>query len=165
MDNNLEIVKKVEQANNTATVGNTFTSTVKPVQPNVPQKEAVTRVIHDNNTQTVVQRKADVVEKQEKKENKEVSFKNKKSACYCFGYNETNASRWAEVVMNVWYNIMTAIWIIIGCFTFAPITFVAKKITVIFKKTWVSVILSLFIYFTVLSIPIVIVVLKLKGIL
>ena len=164
MDNNLEYSEKEKQVNNATVGGNTFTTPVKPVQQNVPQREVVTRVVHDNNTQTVVQRKVEVAEKQERKENKEAPCKKEKSACYCFGYNDTNASHWSEVVMNVWYNIMTAIWIIIGCFTFAPITFVAKKISVIFKK-WVAVILSLLIYFTVLSIPVVIAVLRLKGIL
>ena len=79
-------------------------------------------------------------------EDKAAYFRNKKGACECFGYNEETTEKWAVKVMNFWHNIMTAIWLCLGFFTFAPITFIAKKMTVIFKKTWLAIVVSVIIY-------------------
>ena len=94
----------------------------------------------------VVKNKTNEIRERTNKEEKEAYFNNRKGACDCFGYDETTTEKWAVKVMNFWHNIMTAIWIFVGCFTFAPITFVAKKIKVIFKKTWVAVTLAMIIY-------------------
>lgn len=97
----------------------------------------------------VIQNKTNVLREQADQEDKEAYFKNKKNACECFGYNETTTEKWAVKVMSCWHNIMTAIWLCIGFFTFAPITFVAKKVEVIFKKSWVAVTVSIVIYLIV----------------
>ncbi len=97
----------------------------------------------------VVKNKTDAIKERADLEDKTAYFNNKKGACECFGYNEATTEKWAVKVMNVWHNIMTAIWLLIGFFTFAPITFVAKKITVIFKKSWVAITLAIIIYLIV----------------
>lgn len=84
---------------------------------------------------------------------KEAHFKNNKSACECFGYNETSTEKWAISAMGIWHNIVTAIWIVIGMLTFAPITFIARKLGVIIKTAWIAVVLSIIIYAFVVTAP------------
>ena len=55
--------------------------------------------------------------------------------------------------MGIWHNFITAIWIIIGMFTFAPITFVAKKLSVIIKTAWLAVLCAIIIYAAVALSP------------
>lgn len=103
---------------------------------------------------TVIHNQLNAIKARADQEDKETHFNNKKGACECFGYNEATTEKWAVNVMNLWHNVMTAIWLFVGFFTFAPITFVAKKITVIFKKSWVAVSLAIIIYlFVVVGIP------------
>lgn len=94
----------------------------------------------------VIKNKTNAIKERADQEEKEAYFNNRKGACECFGYDEATTEKWAVNFMNLWHNIMTAIWILIGCFTFAPVTFVAKKIKVIFKKTWIAVTLAVLIY-------------------
>lgn len=101
----------------------------------------------------VVRNKVNAIKSRADAEDKEAHFNNKKGACECFGYNETTTEKWAVNTMNVWHNIMTAIWLFIGFFTFAPITFIAKKIAVIFKKAWLAVLLAVIIYLAVILVP------------
>lgn len=103
---------------------------------------------------TVVKNKTHAIKERADQEEKEAYFNNRKGACECFGYDETTTEKWAVGYMNFWHNIFTAIWISIGCFTFAPITFIAKKIKVIFNKAWLAVVLAILIYlFVVVGIP------------
>ena len=80
-----------------------------------------------NSAGKVIKNKTNAIKERADKEEKEAFFNNRKGACDCFGYDEATTEKWAVTYMNFWHNIMTAIWIFIGCFTFAPITFVAKK--------------------------------------
>ena len=105
---------------------------------------------------TVIHNKLNAIKARADKEDKETHFNNKKGACECFGYNEATTEKWAVNLMNFWHNIMTAIWLFIGFFTFAPITFIAKKIKVIFKQAWVAVLLAIIIYVAVIGTPILI---------
>lgn len=97
----------------------------------------------------VVKNKTNAIKERADLEDKTAYFNNRKGACDCFGYNEATTQKWAVRFMELWHNVMTAIWIIIGFFTFAPITFVAKKIVVIFKKTWIAILLAIIIYLVV----------------
>lgn len=104
----------------------------------------------------VIDNKLEAIKAQAEQEDKQAHFNNKKGACECFGYNETTTEKWAVNGMNIWHNIATAIWILIGCFTFAPVVFVAKKIVVIFKKTWLAVLIAILIYLIVIAAPFVV---------
>lgn len=79
-------------------------------------------------------------------EHKKSVFKNKKDACSCYGFNEDTTPTWAIYAMSILYNVMVGIWVIIGTFTFMPIIFVMKKISVGIKQTWLAVLLSVLIY-------------------
>lgn len=109
-----------------------------------------------NSAERVIKNKVGKIDSEAELESKAAYFNNKRDACDCFGYTEKTTEKWAVNAMNFWHNVMTAIWIFIGCFTFAPITFVAKKITVIFKKTWVAVLLAVIIYLLVIFVPIIV---------
>lgn len=125
------------------------------------QQAVINRVATDEGVQqelldsagTVIGNKLNAIKARADQEDKETHFNNKKGACECFGYNETTTEKWAVNLMNIWHNIMTAIWIGIGFFTFAPVTFVAKKIVVIFKKSWLAVLIAILSYLAVVLIP------------
>ena len=91
---------------------------------------------------------------------KEAYFNNKKGACECWGYDEATTDKTFVKAMAFVHNIFTAIWIIIGSVTFAPIVFVAKKLQVIVKKTWIAVLIALLIYLIVILTPTLLSVLK-----
>lgn len=104
---------------------------------------------------TVIDNKLNAIKSDAEQEDKKANFNNKKGACECFGYNEATTEKWAVNTMNVWHNIMTAIWLGLGFFTFAPITFIAKKVAVIFKKSWLAVLIAILIYVAIITVPIV----------
>lgn len=130
----------VEQAFNEAVV-----ATVKN------DEKVQNEIMHS--AEKVVRNKAHELKARAETEAKEAHFNNKKSACECFGYNETTTERWAVSLMGAWHNLITAIWIFIGMFTFAPITFVAKKVSVIIKTAWLAVLIAIIIYAIAVSSP------------
>lgn len=101
----------------------------------------------------VIKNKTDAITAQAEMEAKEAYFNNKKGACECFGYNESTTEKWAVTMMAVWHSIATAIWIVVGMFTFAPIIFFAKKIKVLVKHAWVAVLVAIVIYLAVVLSP------------
>lgn len=109
-----------------------------------------------SSAERVIKNKVGKIDSDAERESKKAYFNNKKDACECFGYTEETTEKWAVNAMNVWHNIMTAIWIVFGCITFAPITFVARKIKAIFKQTWLAVLLAVIIYLLVVLVPIII---------
>ena len=90
------------------------------------------------------------------REKKEAVFKNNKDACDLYGIDEKTVPTWvvrgAKMAHSFWY----VVWLIIGFFTTAPIVFLAKKITVILKRTWVAVLFAILIYAAVIFTPILI---------
>lgn len=122
----------------------------------------VTTVMNDEEVQNellegaekVIKNKTNEILARAEKEEKEAHFNNKKSACECFGYNETTTEKWAVNIMAFWHNVLTALWIILGTVTFAPVTFVAKKLSVIIKNTWLAVIVAVLIYVLVTTAPV-----------
>lgn len=94
----------------------------------------------------VIENKANAIKSQAEQEEKEAHFKNNVDACECFGYSEKTTEKWAVNYMKFWHRIFTAIWITLGWFTFAPITFISKKLKVILKHTWLCIVIALIIY-------------------
>lgn len=90
------------------------------------------------------------------REKKEAVFKNNKDACDLYGIDEKTVPTWvvrgAKMAHSFWY----VVWLIVGFFTTAPIVFLAKKITVILKRTWVAVLFAILIYAAVIFTPILI---------
>ena len=111
----------------------------------------------------VIQSKVSAIKAEAEREDKETNFNNKKGACECYGFNETTTPKWAVNFMNFFHNIFIILWIVTGSFTFAPIVFVGKKITVIIKKTWLAMVFAVIIYLIVVALPIVTAFLKSKG--
>lgn len=101
----------------------------------------------------VIKNKVSAIRDQAEAEDKAAHFNNKKGACECFGYNEQTTEKWAVNYMNAWHNVFTAIWITIGMLTFAPITFIGKKLKVIFKLTWIAMLVAFLIYAAVVFVP------------
>ena len=87
--------------------------------------------------------------------NKEAMFDNNKDACESYGFNEKTTPKWAVAFMRWGYNVILAIWLFIGSFTFMPVIFVAKKISVGVKKAWLAGLLALLIYLGVTLTPII----------
>jgi len=90
--------------------------------------------------------KMEVIKNTVDTEDKKAYFDNKKDACSCFGYEEATTEKWAVKYMNLWHNIMNAIWITIGWVTYAPITFIGKKLKVIIKQTWLAIVVAILLY-------------------
>lgn len=105
---------------------------------------------------TIIDTKISKEQNDAEKEEKISVFQNNKDACDLYGINEETVPKWvvgiASKVQNFWY----AIWLIVGFFTTAPIVFLSKKIKVIFKRTWISVIFALVIYLAVIFLPVLI---------
>lgn len=93
-------------------------------------------------------------------EHKEAVFNNAKDACESYGFNEKTTPIWAINFMKVGYNIILAIWLFVGSFTFMPIIFITKKITVGLKKTWIAVIFAIVLYLGVTFVPILVAILS-----
>lgn len=93
-------------------------------------------------------------------EHKEAVFNNKKDACESYGFNEKRTPIWAIKFMSFGYNIMLAIWLFIGTFTFMPIIFVAKKISVGIKSTWIAGVVAVLLYLGITLAPVLVSVLK-----
>ena len=66
--------------------------------------------------------------------------------------------------LNLWsnsgYSIMLSIWLFIGTFTFMPVIFIAKKMTVGLKKTWLAVVFAILLYFGITFVPILLTLLR-----
>lgn len=105
---------------------------------------------------TYTETKMQVIQTNVDTEHKEAVFNNKKDACESYGFNEKTTPIWATKFMSIGYSIMLAIWLFIGSFTFMPIIFVAKKISVGLKKTWIAVLFALLIYLGVVLLPLLI---------
>lgn len=93
-------------------------------------------------------------------EHKEAVFNNAKDACESYGFNEKTTPIWAINFMKVGYNIILAIWLFVGSFTFMPIIFITKKIAVGLKKTWIAVIFAIVLYLGVTFVPILVAILS-----
>lgn len=125
-------------------------------------------VVHKiKNDETVQERMLDTADKlignkleqahnDSEREKKEAVFKNNKDACDLYGIDEKTVSTWvvkgARAVHAFWY----VVWLFVGFFTTAPIVFLSKKIKVVFKNTWFSVLLAVLIYLAVVFVPLLI---------
>lgn len=87
-------------------------------------------------------------------EHKEAVFNNQKDACESYGFNEKTTPTWAVKFMGIGYNIILAIWLFLGSFTFMPVIFVCKKIQVGIKKTWLAILIALSLYLGIVCTPI-----------
>lgn len=89
-------------------------------------------------------------------EHKEAIFNNRKDACESYGFNEKTTPIWATKAMSVGYSIMLAIWLFVGTFTFMPVIFIAKKLSVGLKKTWLAGLFAIILYLLITFVPILI---------
>lgn len=79
-------------------------------------------------------------------EYKKVFYENRKDACESYGFEEKTTPIWAVKLMSIGYSVMLAIWLLIGTFTYMPVIFIAKKIKVGVKKTWLAILFALALY-------------------
>jgi phosphoribosylformylglycinamidine (FGAM) synthase PurS component len=107
-----------------------------------------------NTAEKVVGNKVSSIQSKAEQEDKESYFNNNKDAVACWGYSEKTVNKKFVKIMAFIFDIFTAIWITIGTFTFAPITYVAQKIKNIAKKTWVAFLLAILIYLAIVGVPI-----------
>lgn len=139
------------QDKNSALVENMFN---QAVMHEVSNNENLKETVLDT-ANTYVDTKMKTLKKKVDTEHKEAVYDNNKDACESYGFNEKTTPTWAVNFMRWGYNIMLAIWIFIGSFSFMPVIFVAKKIAVGVKKVWLAVILALVIYLAVTLVPII----------
>lgn len=104
--------------------------------------------------------KMKVIEKNVDSEHKEANFNNKKDACESYGFNEKMTPIWATNFMSIGYSIMLAIWLFVGTFTYMPVIFITKKLSVGIKHTWIAIVFAVVLYLAVTLVPILVALLK-----
>lgn len=104
---------------------------------------------------TYVETEMKSIENKVEGKHKEAVYDNHKDACESYGFNEKRTPLWAVTLMSWGYNVMLALWLLVGSFTFMPIIFVAKKISVGIKKAWIAGLLAVLIYLAVTLTPII----------
>ena len=108
----------------------------------------------------VINTTLETAEDNAEKESKAAHLQNNQDACDLYGIDEKTVPRWvvdiANLVQNFWYGV----WLVIGFFTTAPIVFLAKKIKVIIKRSWVAVTLAVIIYLAIATVPLILKLIK-----
>lgn len=176
MDNEIQELIQAEKAKELAKIE--FNKNVVQVKPTKPITSELIehslgqaikhKVITDDKVQERLLNTADKVidnamneaESEAETADKKAYFNNKKGACECWGYDEDTTDKRFVKLMSIIHSIFTTVWIAIGAITFAPIVFVAKKISVIVKKTWIAAVISILIYLAIILIPTLMAVIK-----
>lgn len=154
--NDINSVLPVEKSTKEKLVDNMFEQAV--IHEVATNKDLKTKVL--DTAKTYTETKMQTIATDVDSEYKEAVFNNKKDACESYGFNEKKTPIWAIKVMNIGYSVMLAIWLLIGTFTFMPIIFVAKKISVGIKCTWIAGVIAILLYLLVTLAPILTSVLK-----
>ena len=95
----------------------------------------------------VVQDRASTIGDKAELESKAQHFLKHEDACAIFGYDEKTTSRFHVKVMAVWAFVLNTIYIFtIGGIVVAPVSFILHKLKVVIKKTWLAILLAIFIY-------------------
>lgn len=108
----------------------------------------------------IINNKLDEKQNDSERDKKRAALENNKDACDLYGIDEKTVPIWvvkaAKIVQDFWY----IVWIIIGFVTTAPVVFLSKKLSVVFKRTWVAVLLAIIIYLAVVLTPLIINIIK-----
>lgn len=108
----------------------------------------------------IINNKLDEKQNDSERDKKRAALENNKDACDLYGIDEKTVPIWvvkaAKIVQNFWY----IVWIIIGFVTTAPVVFLSKKLSVVFKRTWVAVLLAITIYLAAVLVPLIINIIK-----
>lgn len=108
----------------------------------------------------IINNKLDEKHNDSERDKKRAALENNKDACDLYGIDEKTVPIWvvkaAKIVQNFWY----IVWIIIGFATTAPVVFLSKKLSVVFKRTWVAVLLAITIYLAAVLVPLIINIIK-----
>lgn len=104
----------------------------------------------------IINNKLDEKQNDSERDKKRAALENNKDACDLYGIDEKTVPIWvvkaAKIVQDFWY----IVWIIIGFATTAPVVFLSKKLAVVFKRTWVAVLLAIIIYLAIVLVPLII---------
>lgn len=109
-----------------------------------------------NTAEKVIDNKLSEKENDSERIKKEAVLKNNKDACDLYGIDEKTVPVWVVKIANVAQNFWYIVWLIIGFVTTAPIVFLCKKISVVFKRTWIAVLLAIVIYLCAVFVPLLI---------
>lgn len=108
----------------------------------------------------IINNKLDEKQNDSERDKKRAALENNKDACDLYGIDEKTVPIWvvkaAKIVQDFWY----IVWIIIGFVTTAPVVFLSKKLSVVFKRTWVAVLLAIILYLAVVLVPLIINIIK-----
>jgi hypothetical protein len=105
---------------------------------------------------TYTETKMQVIKTEVDTEYKKAVFDNNADACESYGFNEKTTPSWAVRFMKVGYSIMLAIYLFLASFTVMPVIFLAKKMAVGLKKTWIAVVFAIVIYLGIVFVPLII---------
>lgn len=95
-----------------------------------------------------------IVDSNADKADKAAFFDANIDACSYFGFDETTTAKTHVKVMKTWAWVFNMLYIIsVGFLVVAPIVFFCTKLRVVVKKTWIVLVLGLFIYALVVASP------------
>ena len=91
-----------------------------------------------------------VAENAQKSVKKDIKIESREEGSFnaltCFGWSETKTPKWLIKCAHFWYGAMSFFWFIFGALTFAPIIFMQKKVDVVIKGKFKSLIFATCIY-------------------
>jgi hypothetical protein len=122
---------------------------VSTVQNDVELQEKIV-----DTAKETIHNKTEALKHQAEAESKEAYFRSNESACDCFGFVEKSTEKWAVTFMKFWHRVMTAIWLFLGCFTYAPVTYIAQKLSIFIKKSWLAIVVAILIYLACATSPV-----------
>lgn len=101
---------------------------------------------------TVVEKKVDTIVKKTFAENNLATSELEEEGLAIFGYQPGKSVRkWQVKWASIFHAVLSAIWMFVAMFTFAPIVFIARKLHNFVKVTWLGLTLAIVIYFLVLA--------------
>lgn len=135
-------VSAKEETENEEFINSLFNKSVfEQAENNQNLKEKVS-----NTAEQYAQTRIEAIKKSTEKEEKKALFDNNKDMCECYGFDEVTTTKFLVNFMKIGYSAMSILWIIIGTFTFMPIIFVSKKLTVVVKKLWLAIVIAVLTY-------------------
>lgn len=100
-----------------------------------------------NAAASVIEKKVDTVVKKTVGENNLATSELEEEGLGIFGYQPgKSVRRWQVKWAATFHAVLSAIWMFIAMFTFAPVVFIAKKLHNFVKFTWLGIVLALLIY-------------------
>ena len=107
--------------------------------------DAETKEALNKNAKTIVQTQTDTIKTKVDSENQQAKFDSNKDACEVYGVSES-CPLWQQRLMKLGANFWFIIYFIIATVVIAPIGIFTRKLSNIFRKGWVALLVGIVFY-------------------